>query len=193
MSIQDPHSFDSYAHTYEHTLDRGLAISGETVTFFARERIAWLGTRLQKFGLVPRTVLDYGCGTGNSTSFFVDILGTTSVIGLDLSAKSLAVARLKNSRLPVQYRLIPEYAPNEAVDLVFCNGVFHHIPVGERAGALGYMSDCVRPDGVVALWENNPWNPGTRYIMRRIPFDRDAVPMTARQARALAIEAHLKF
>jgi hypothetical protein len=26
----------------------------------------------------------------------------------------------------------------------------------------------MRPGGVVALWENNPWNPATRYVMGRI-------------------------
>ncbi len=35
------------------------------------------------------------------------------------------------------------------------------------------------------MWENNPWNPGTRYVMSRIPFDRDAVTLTPREARAL--------
>ena len=36
------------------------------------------------------------------------------------------------------------------------------------------MRDALRPGGLFALWENNPWNPGTRLVMRRIPFDRDA-------------------
>jgi hypothetical protein len=35
------------------------------------------------------------------------------------------------------------------------------------------------------LWENNPWNPGTRLVMRRIPFDRDAKTLSAPCARRL--------
>ena len=35
------------------------------------------------------------------------------------------------------------------------------------------------------LWENNPWNPGTRYVMSRIPFDQGAVTLTPPEARAL--------
>ena len=31
------------------------------------------------------------------------------------------------------------------------------------------------PGGLLALWENNPFNPGTRWVMKRLPFDRDAV------------------
>ena len=43
----------------------------------------------------------------------------------------------------------------------------------------------LRPGGLFALWENNPWNPGTRYVMSRIPFDRDAVPLAPPEARRL--------
>jgi len=37
----------------------------------------------------------------------------------------------------------------------------------------------------LAFWENNPWNPGMRYVMSRIPFDRDAVTLTAPETRRL--------
>ena len=40
-----------------------------------------------------------------------------------------------------------------------------------------------------ALWENNPWNPGTRYIMSRVPFDRDAIVITPFEARRLLRDA----
>jgi hypothetical protein len=38
---------------------------------------------------------------------------------------------------------------------------------------------------VFAFWENNPWNPGTRYIMSRVAFDRGAITLTPPQSRAL--------
>ncbi len=41
------------------------------------------------------------------------------------------------------------------------------------------------PSGYCALWENNPWNPGARLVMRRISFDRDALMLSAREARHL--------
>ena len=39
--------------------------------------------------------------------------------------------------------------------------------------------DALRPGGLFAFWENNPWNPGTRLVMSRIPFDRDAITLSA--------------
>jgi hypothetical protein len=33
--------------------------------------------------------------------------------------------------------------------------------------------------------ENNPWNPGARLVMARIPFDKDAEPLSPVEARRL--------
>jgi SAM-dependent methyltransferase len=71
------------------------------------------------------------------------------------------------------------------VDLVYCNGVFHHIPLGERNSSLDYIRRCLRPGGIFALWENNPWNPGTRYVMSQCSFDQDAIAIPATEAKHL--------
>jgi SAM-dependent methyltransferase len=81
----------------------------------------------------------------------------------------------------------PEHFPAAGeIDLVFCNGVFHHIPLDQRGRAMRYIFDSLRPGGIFAFWENNPWNPGTRYVMSRIPFDRDAITLSPPAARRLA-------
>jgi hypothetical protein len=41
------------------------------------------------------------------------------------------------------------------------------------------------------MWENNPWSPGARLVMSRIPFDRDAIMVWPVQARRLVREAGL--
>jgi SAM-dependent methyltransferase len=71
------------------------------------------------------------------------------------------------------------------VDVVYCNGVFHHIPVPHRNGSVEYIYRCLRPGGLFALWENNPWNPGTRYVMYRCKFDQDAVKISPPEAARL--------
>ena len=58
-------------------------------------------------------------------------------------------------------------------------------PPNERTQALNCIYRALRPGGLLAFWENNPWNPGTRYVMSRIPFDRDAITLSAPQARAM--------
>jgi hypothetical protein len=67
--------------------------------------------------------------------------------------------------------------------------VFHHIPVSERAGAMRYVFDFLRPGGCFGLFENNPWSPGARLVMKRIPFDRDAVMLWPAETRRLMRDA----
>ena len=72
-----------------------------------------------------------------------------------------------------------------AFDAAYCNGVFHHIPPVMRAGAARTVFDALRPGGVFGLWENHPWNPGTRIVMHRVAFDRDAIMLNPPETRRL--------
>src|SRR6059036_11455 len=45
----------------------------------------------------------------------------------------------------------------------------------------------------ISFWENNPWNPGTRLVMSRIPFDRDAVPLSPPEVRRLVLTAGFRL
>ena len=84
--------------------------------------------------------MDFGCGTGSASPYFFDLLGAQSVIGIDTSARSLDVARRNHIGRQSRFSLMDDYLPEEAIDLAFCNGVFHHIPVEERgAGSRLYL------------------------------------------------------
>ncbi|MGH7896305.1 MAG: class I SAM-dependent methyltransferase [Candidatus Binatia bacterium] len=181
--------FDEYADDYERALAEGLAVSGEGRDYFARGRVAWLAGLLAKRRFAPSSVLDFGCGTGSGIPLLRELTGGGDVIGLDRSSRSLAVAAREHAHERTRFLLFEEYRPSGAVDLAFSNGVFHHIPPAERPAVLDYVLRALRPGGLLALWENNPWNPGTRYVMSRIPFDRDAVPISPPEARALLREA----
>jgi SAM-dependent methyltransferase len=161
------------------------SLSGEDKNYFARGRIAWLANCLRQLAEQPKSALDFGCGTGSAAPFLLDLIGVESVLGVDISAKSLEVSKRTHRSERTQFLLFNQYQPSEQIDLAFCNGVFHHIPVNERAAAVNYIYRSLRPGGLFALWENNPWNPGTRYVMSRIPFDRNAITLTAPETRRL--------
>jgi SAM-dependent methyltransferase len=177
--------FDDYAAGYELALAEGLSITGEDKNYFARGRIAWVASCLRALVEKPRTALDFGCGTGSATPHLFDLIGVESVVGLDVSAKSLDVAKRTYGSERTQFLLFNHYQPSERIDLVYCNGVFHHMPLSGRAAVVDYIYRSLRPGGLFALWENNPWNPGTRHVMSRIPFDRDAITLTAPETRCL--------
>ena len=178
--------FDAFAPDYDRALERGLAVSGERKEFFARERVAWLRRTLDEIGFRSRSVVDFGCGTGSAVPFLREYLAADELLGVDDSAASLEIA----SREHRDARFVKRdaFRPDGSADLVFCNGVFHHVPPAERPAIVATIRSALRPGGLFALWENNPWNPGARYVMRRIPFDRDAVPITAPAATALLRE-----
>jgi SAM-dependent methyltransferase len=178
-------SFDQFAGDYDSALQQGLAVSGEEKSFFARGRVAWLARCLESLGCRPRTVIDFGCGTGTSIPLFFELLGAREVIGVDVSAASLAVAAEKHGAADVQFMHLDDWQPVPTADLVFCNGVFHHIPPARRRGTVERIFGALRPGGLFALWENNPYNPGTRLVMSRIPFDRDAIMVWPGEANRL--------
>ena len=178
-------TFDAVADNYDEELDRGLSVTGDGIEYYARERIAWVRHCLDREGTAVRRVLDFGCGVGRATPLLLDLLGAAEVIGVDVSARSLARAREQYGSSQARFM-----APDDALavgpfDLAFANGVFHHIPPAERAAAVRLVWQVLRPGGIFAFWENNPWNPGTRYIMSRVSFDKDAITITPPEARGM--------
>jgi SAM-dependent methyltransferase len=177
--------FDSFAVTYDADIDQALFVSGETKDYFAQARVDWLAKRLQQLAEQPLSVIDYGCGIGGTAVLLRDTLGAASVVGLDVSASSLNVARTRFASNGLRFLGFEEYSPREEIEVVYCNGVFHHIPPAERPAAVTYILRCLRPGGLFALWENNPWNPGTRYVMSQCAFDHDAITLTPPEAAEL--------
>jgi SAM-dependent methyltransferase len=185
----DRAEFDGYAGEYDAALAQGLSVSGEDKIHFVRGRVSWLAGRLDRLGERPRALMDFGCGTGSATPFLLGLPEAASLVGVDVSARSLDVARQQHLDPRARFASFADYTPEGGIDLAYCNGVFHHIPPRERPRALDFVHRSLRPGGLFALWENNPWNPGTRLVMSRIPFDRDAVTLTAGETRRLLRES----
>jgi len=180
-----PNEFDQYAGDYDRMLGQGLAVSGESKEYFAQGRINWVKACMEQLQIVPRRIMDYGSGTGMTTPLLLERFDAESIVGVDLSSKLIERANRDYGSSRTRFQEIPQYVPQEVMDLVYCNGVFHHIPADGRKMAVQYIWQSLRPGGYLAFWENNPWNPGTRYVMSRTPFDRDAVTLTAREASRL--------
>jgi SAM-dependent methyltransferase len=182
--MSDSAEFDRFADNYDECLNDALSASGETKEFFARARVEWLAKCLKEVSAGTLRAIDYGCGTGDTTLLIRDILRSESVIGLDVSTLSLERAQTRHGS-HARFVTFADYSPDGSIDVVYCNGVFHHIPVAERADAIWYIARCLRPGGIFGLWENNPWNPGTQYVMHKCEFDHDAVKISPLEAARL--------
>jgi len=189
-----PSAFDPYAQNYEAALNRGLSLTGETRDYFARRRVEIVAACCRRLGLRAESVCDFGCGTGDTLPLLQSILGAKKLIGLDPSTQSLATARERHSLIDVELATPAQFPPGlAACDAIYCNGVFHHIPLSERLSAARHVLDLLRPGGYWFFWENNPFNPGTRWSMARIPFDHDAIVLRPREARHLAEQAGARW
>ncbi|MCU0707630.1 MAG: class I SAM-dependent methyltransferase [Pirellula sp.] len=179
--------FDAVAGDYEGALQQGLRVSGESAEYFATSRIQWLQQRLEKLGIsvAGHTAIDFGCGTGNSIPHLQRFLEVKHIVGLDPSRESLRMASARFSDPNVEFHAPTDYHVCRDAGLAFCNGVFHHIEPADRHNALVQIRTYMKPGAVFAYWENNPWNPGTRYIMKRIPFDKDAIPISIPESHRL--------
>lgn len=184
----DGAAFDAYATNYDAALDAGLSATGEDKDYFARGRVARIRETVHSLGLKPSHIMDYGCGTGSTAPLLLDAWSDSTLIGVDSSSESIRVAHSTYASARARFDSVTAYSPAEKVDLAYCNGVFHHIPLAERPSAISYVRDSLSPGGVFACCENNPWNPGTRYVMRRIPFDRDAITISPPEARRMLRE-----
>jgi SAM-dependent methyltransferase len=171
--------FDRAAE-YEAMLNQGIGLSGEGQEYFIAGRIRDMRSQLPS---VPRRILDFGCGTGRACAYLAEVYSQSEIVGADLSQEALQYGRDKFGSDRVRFVNLSDLPHCERFDLCYINGVFHHILPDERQRTLEMIRDVLNPGGRLALFENNPWNPGTRMVMSRIPFDRDAIPLSYREAR----------
>jgi SAM-dependent methyltransferase len=190
ISRMSQSNFDQYANNYEAALQQGLRASGESAAYFASGRTGWTADCLKRLGCCSpmESILDFGCGTGNSIEYLLEHFDPRHIVGLDTSVQSLEQARKRFDASRSTFVTPSEYASAESIDLIYCNGVFHHIPPIARPEVLSFLYRTLKPKGYFAFWENNPWNPGTRYVMSKIPFDNDAIPLSIPEAKRLLSE-----
>jgi SAM-dependent methyltransferase len=173
---------------YEAMLARGLRLSGEDRHYFIEGRLQALRDLLGP-AFRPRAILDFGCGIGDTAARFASLYPDAEVTGVDAARGAVEHARREHGNARVRFETLDAFRASGRYDLCYSNGVFHHIAPSERVAAARLVRDALAPHGRFALMENNPWNPGARWVMRRIPFDRDAIPIAPPRARALLRDA----
>ena len=156
---------------YEEMLNRGIGLSGESKDFFVEGRLKNMREVLPA-DFTPKKILDFGCGTGETSQSLAALFPQAVVYGSEISKGAIAFAKKQNNNLSVKFihndTLID--FKNE-FDLVYTNGVFHHILPPDRPEILKNIYNATKKSGFFCFFENNPYNPGTKIVMSRIPFD----------------------
>ena len=146
--------FDQYAAAYEQALSNAIAPSGESREYFAEGRVAWLKQCLEKMNQPAGTVLDFGCGDGATTPLLLHMLNARDAVGVDVSAKSLQIARKSHANERIHFETIGEFqslGPNGSRLLQW--SISPHPAGATRGGAGTRASSPARRGNVFVLGE----------------------------------------
>jgi SAM-dependent methyltransferase len=179
--------FDRYAESYRAEVDRAAGVSVEGLAGEKARLI--LDVLSGALGSPDRLrVLDIGCGIGlveaELEQKVADLWAT------DMSEKSVEIAK---TRAPAT-RFIhsaSETLPFDSAsfDAAFTICVIHHVPPAGRAKFIGEMLRVLRPGGLAIIFEHNPLNPMTQFIVSRCEFDEDAILLRCAESERLLTRA----
>jgi ubiquinone/menaquinone biosynthesis C-methylase UbiE len=172
----DESEFDKFADEYYDLLARNITASGETPEFFTEYKIKDVAFHLERDGVAPRTILDFGAGVGSSVPYFRKYFPCSALTCADVSQRSLDLSRKRYPGGEHYTRIIGDRLPfpDGSFDVVFSACVFHHIPHEEHAHWLSELNRVTAAGGKLFIFEHNPLNPLTVSVVRSCPFDENA-------------------
>jgi len=178
--------FDNYSYGYTEILRENLGMFGRDIDYYAEYKIKII---LKNTVSYPNRILDYGCGVGRHIPFFLKYFPNAEIWGCDISEHSLKTAETLN---PDQnFFSLNRYdfiSKKEFFDLILVSNVFHHITNEMRVHEMRKIKGFLKSSGELFVFEHNPYNPITRHIVNRCPFDFDAMLLKPSEMKTLLIK-----
>jgi SAM-dependent methyltransferase len=189
--------FDNLSASYEELLADPIRdrFTGASSDFFHVRKRDLIRAYFKSRSVDTRklTYLDVGCGKGE----LIKLLHTdfARVSGCDPSSGMMESGRLSETGIEAHVQEDPAKLPFESArfDFVTAVCVYHHIPPVERAAMVSEISRVLKPGGVFAIIEHNPYNPATRLIVSRTPVDADAILLTSGESRNLLKQGRFRL
>jgi len=119
----------------------------------------------------PRSVVDLGCGPGNSTAPLKARWPHAAVTGIDSSAELLDTARRDHPGARFVAGDIRDWAPPKPPDVVFANASLQW--VGDHQRLMPHLFEQVGPGGVFAVQMPRNHDFATHALMRRVADEGD--------------------
>lgn len=104
-----------------------------------------LANRVKEYN--PKTIVDIGCGPGNSTVVLKNIFPDADILGIDSSANMINKAKSKHS--DICFELCDVNELNGTYDLLFSNACLQWVPEHERL--IPRLMNNISPDGILAV------------------------------------------
>ena len=172
--------FDNYTESYNKILSDQLNFFDNNDEYFSEYKIRILKKYVD---ILPNKILEFGCGVGRNLKYLHQYFQHSEIYGCDISKKSIELAQ--KSHPSMKFFLLGEDSIKEEFDMVFIALVFHHIRQDLHNEILNDINKMLSKNGNLFIFEHNPFNPITRYLVNTCPFDTDAVLITKRSLEKL--------
>lgn len=172
--------FDKFTNNYDQLLKEGTEFFSKSDYYFAEYKVK----RTYDFYKPKKNqvkILEYGCGTGRNISFLKKYYPNAIITGADISLKSLQIAKKNNPN----EKFVHVKEVDGQFDLIFIAGVFHHIHPDLRVDVASHIKTLLKHNGLLIIFEHNPFNPITRRIVDKCPYDEDAILLYPSQLKKL--------
>lgn len=189
----NPAEFDKFAEDYsKNAEDNIMRMLGKEHSIFWNQKVYYLEKEIQKKNINKNAkVLDFGCGTGDMISGLYENNNSYDSHGVDVSPKIIEEAKklypnglnftsFDGARTPYE---------DNTFDVIFSSCVFHHIPPEQWASMTKELNRILKKDGLIIIFEHNPWNPVTKHIVNHCPVDENAVLLSSPTFKKLYIGA----
>lgn len=181
--------FNEHKNTYVKTIEDSLKFTGKEHDFFTRVKADFLKNLVKKHlpdAKKPK-LLDIGCGHGLIHKHLKE--ANYDIVGVEMADEVLELA--KNANPEVTYfnhdgTTLPFESQQFDVAITIC--VMHHVPPFQWVSFLQEMKRVVKRGGLAIVFEHNPYNPFTRYIVANNILDEDAVLLSSFRLKKLMLQ-----
>ena len=160
-------NFDNYADNYKDYITKSLGNIENNLNYFHIKKSEILKKEL---GYEPKKILDLGCGVGTMLGLMIDKFSSSSFYAYDESKKSMDYIK----KIFPKINCLENLKTNEKFDLIFLSSVVHHVKSTDRDAFFKNIYNLLNPNGVMFIFEHNPYNPITLKMVANCEFDADA-------------------
>lgn len=181
--------FNESKYTYREIIDDSISFIGKDVEFFTKLKANFIRSIIKKNhpNLQRPRLLDIGCGHGFIHNY---LSSNVDIVGVETASEVLDLARKENPN--VRYLSYDgKYLPFEdgTFDVVITICVMHHVPQEQWEAFLLDMKRILKPEGIAVVFEHNPYNPVTKYVVSNNILDEDAVLLSSHRLKKLMLKA----